>query len=154
MAFAAEVFSAGQGGHAVLVPPGEAAALSSKRPAVIATVNGTHYRTRLMVYGGKSYLGLRQSLLRQLGVGVGDRVQVELREDPEPPAAVADQTGGELLQPPELSEALAADPAVRTAYDALPDPHRIEYARWVAGGDQSAVRAERATRIVRRLRRT
>ena len=67
MAFSAEVLSAGQGGgHAVVVPKEVAAAFGSKRPPVVAHVNGVEYRSRLMVYGGQSYLGLRKDLLRQL----------------------------------------------------------------------------------------
>src|SRR4029450_3153517 len=72
MAFTAEVLSAGQGGgHAVVVPKEVAAAFSGKRPQVLAHVNGVEYRSRLMVYGGQSYLGLRKDLLRQLQVEAG-----------------------------------------------------------------------------------
>ena len=75
MSFSAEVLSAGQGGgHALVVPKEVAAQFSSKRPAVVALVNGVEYRSRLAVYGGHSYLGLRKDLLRRLEVGVGDVV--------------------------------------------------------------------------------
>jgi hypothetical protein len=83
MAFTAEVISAGPGGggHAVVVPKEVATTFTSKRPPVLAQVNGVEYRSRLMVYGGKSYLGLRKDLLRELGVDVGDQVEIELAED-------------------------------------------------------------------------
>ena len=85
--FTAEVLSAGQGGHAVVVPKEIAATFSSKRPPVIAQVNGVEYRSRLMVYGGTCYLGLRKDLLRQIQRGPGEPVEIALVEDTEPPPA-------------------------------------------------------------------
>src|SRR4030095_10040144 len=82
MAFTAEVLSAGQGGgHAVVVPQELAAAFSGKPPHVLAHGNGVEYHSRLMVYGGQSYLGLRKDLLRQLQVAAGDQGAVELPAD-------------------------------------------------------------------------
>jgi hypothetical protein len=141
--FSAEVLSAGQGGgHAVLVPKEIAAAFSSKRPHVLAQVNGVEYRSRLMVYGGKSYLGLRKDLLRQLGVGVGDSVQVELVEDHEERVVV---------EPPELTKALADNPTAMAAYARLPFTHRNEYARWIDEGKKPETRADRVAKTIKRL---
>lgn len=142
MAFSAEVLSAGQGGHAALVPPEVAAIFSTKRPTVVATVNGTEYRSRLMVYGGKTYLGLRKDLLRKIGAGAGDTVQIELTEDREERV---------VTEPPELLEALAASPEARKAYDALAYSHRLEYARWIGEGKQPETRAIRTAKTIRRL---
>ncbi len=142
MAFSAEVLSTGQGGHAALVPADIAATFSSKRPAVVATVNGTEYKSRLMVYGGKSYLGLRKELLRQIGAGAGDTVDIELVED---------HVERVVTEPPELLEALAANPDARVAYDALPYTHRLEYARWISEGKQVETRATRTAKTIRRL---
>jgi Bacteriocin-protection, YdeI or OmpD-Associated/Domain of unknown function (DUF1905) len=142
MAFSAEVLSAGQGGHAALVPPEVAAIFSTKRPNVVATVNGTEYRSRLMVYGGKTYLGLRKDLLRRIGAGAGDTVQIELTEDREERV---------VTEPPELLEALAANPEARKAYDSLAYSHRLEYARWIGEGKQSETRATRTAKTIRRL---
>ena len=119
MAFSAEVLSMGQGGgHALVVPKEVAAMFSSKRPPVLAHVNGVEYRSRLAVYGGQSYLGLRKDLLRQLGVGVGDLVEVELVEDHQERVVV---------EPPELTAALAENPAAKASVRpaALHPPQRI-----------------------------
>ena len=142
MAFSAEVLSAGQGGHAALIPPEVAAIFPTKRPAVVATVNGTEYRSRLMVYGGKTYLGLRKDLLRKIGAGAGDTVQIELTEDHQERI---------VTEPPELLEALAANPEARKAYDALAYTHRMEYARWIGEGKQPETRASRTAKTIRRL---
>jgi hypothetical protein len=143
MAFTGEVLSAGQGGgHAVAVPKEVAAAFSNKRPQVLAHVNGVEYRSRLMVYGGQSYLGLRKDLLRQLEVEAGDRVQIELVEDHEERIVV---------EPPELTQALADDPAAQVAYQKLPFTHRNEYARWIDEGKKPETRADRVAKTIKRL---
>src|SRR5215216_5521394 len=143
MAFSAEVLAVGQGGgHALVVPKEVAATFSSKRPPVVAHVNGVEYRSRLAVYGGQSYLGLRKDLLRTLGVGVGDQVEIELGEDHEERVVV---------EPPELTQALAENPAAQAAYQKLPFTHRNEYARWIDEGKKPETRADRVAKTVKRL---
>jgi Bacteriocin-protection, YdeI or OmpD-Associated/Domain of unknown function (DUF1905) len=146
-AFTAEILSAGQGGHAVVVPKEVAAAFSVKRPAVLARVDGVEYRSRLAVYGGKSYLGLRKDLLRQIGRQAGDVVEISLQEDdPDPPPAAV-----EVTEPPEMLAALAENPAAQAAYQALPPSHRREYAKWIGEAKQADTRAERVGKMVKRL---
>jgi antitoxin component of MazEF toxin-antitoxin module len=143
MAFSAEVLSMGQGGgHAVVVPKEVAQTFSSKRPPVLAHVNGVEYRSRLAVYGGRSYLGLRKDLLRQLGVATGDQVKIELIEDHEERV---------VLEPPELTQALADNPAAKAAYERLLFTHRNEYARWIDEGKKPETRADRVAKTIRRL---
>lgn len=143
MAFTAEILSAGQGGgHVVAVPKEIAAAFSGKRPQVLAHVNGVEYRSRLMVYGGQSYLGLRKDLLRQLQVAAGDQVQIELVEDFQERV---------VIEPPELTEALAQNQAAQAAYQKLPFTHRNEYARWIDEGKKPETRADRVAKTIKRL---
>jgi Bacteriocin-protection, YdeI or OmpD-Associated/Domain of unknown function (DUF1905) len=141
--FSAEVLSMGQGGgHALVVPKEVAATFGSKRPPVVAHVNGVEYRSRLAVYGGQSYLGLRKDLLKRLAVGTGDVVQVELAEDHQERVVV---------EPPELTAALAEDPAAKAAYERLPFTHRNEYARWIDEGKKPETRADRVGKTIKRL---
>ena len=143
MSFSAEVLSAGQGGgHALVVPKEVAAQFGSKRPAVVALINGVEYRSRLAVYGGQSYLGLRKDLLRRLEVEVGDVVEVELVEDHQERVVV---------DPPELTAALGEHPAAKAAYEQLPYSHRTEYARWIEEGKKPETRADRVARTIKRL---
>ena len=143
MAFSAEVLSMGQGGgHALVVPKEVAAMFTSKRPLVLAHVNGVEYRSRLAVYGGQSYLGLRKDLLKQLGVGSGDPVDVELVEDNQERVVV---------EPAELTAAMAENPAAKAAYDQLPFTHRNEYARWIDEGKKPETRADRVAKTIKRL---
>jgi hypothetical protein len=148
--FSAEILAAGGGGHAVVVPKEVAAAFATKRPAVLARVDGVEYRSRLAVYSGKSYLGLRKDLLRQIDRQAGEVVEISLEEDQAevpPPAEVAEEVG----EPPELLAALDENPAVRAAYEALPPSHRREYARWIGEAKQVETRADRVAKMVRRL---
>jgi hypothetical protein len=146
VAFSAEILSAGGGGHAVVVPKQVAATFDTKRPAVLARVDGVEYRSRLAVYSGKSYLGLRKELLRQIGRQAGEVVEISLEEDlAEVPA------NAEVGEPPELLAALAKNAAVRAVYEALPPSHRREYAKWIAEANQAQTRAERVAKMVRRL---
>ena len=131
----------------MVVPKAIAAMFSSKRPPVLASVDGTEYRSRLMVYGGVSYLGLRKDLLRRIGRQAGDEVTIELVEEDEPPP----EAEAEVADPPELLAALAEDPAAETAYAALPPSHRREYARWIGEAKKPETRAERVARTMRRL---
>ena len=143
MAFSTEVLSMGQGGgHAVVVPKEVAATFSSKRPPVLAHVNGVEYRSRLAVYGGRSYLGLRNDLLRQLGVAAGDQVQIELIEDHQERVVV---------EPPELTAALSDNPPAKAAYEQLSFTHRNEYARWIDEGKKPETRADRVAKTIKRL---
>jgi hypothetical protein len=157
-AFSAEILSAGGGGHAVLVPKEVAARFATKRPAVLARVEGVEYHSRLAVYGGKSYLGLRKDLLRRIGRQAGDVVDISLEEDETPAPDRSEGSEGsepteppEPPEPPELLAALAENPAARAAYEALPPSHRREYARWIGETTQAATRAERVSKMLRRL---
>jgi len=142
MAFTAEVLAAQGGGHAVVVPKDVAATLSSKRPPVLAHINGVEYRSRLMVYGGQYYLGLRKDLLRQLDIRAGDQVDIDLAEDHQERVVV---------EPPELTQALADNPAAGAAYEKLPFTHRNEYARWIDEGKKPETRADRVAKTIKRL---
>lgn len=144
MKFSAEVSAAGGGGHAVRVPPEVALTFDSRRPAVLALVNGVEYRSRLMVYGGKTYLGLRRELLRRLGVSAGGQVEIELSE------AVAAEEPALVEEPAKLTEALAENSEARTAYAALTDADRAEYARWI-GSVEPPEQDQRVARLLRRL---
>jgi antitoxin component of MazEF toxin-antitoxin module len=147
--FSAEVHSAGRGGRAVVVPAEVTAALSSRKVAVRALVNGVEHRSRLAVHAGRTYLGLPAALLRQLGVGAGDTVEVDLEEQPEPvPAAEP-----EVAEAAELTAMLDGDPVARAGWSALSPAAQQEYHRWVAGTDEPAARSARVARLRHRLLR-
>lgn len=53
--------------------------------------------------------------------------------------------------PVELRAALAASPAARRAFDAMPPSHRREYATWVGEAKKPETRARRAAEAVKRI---
>jgi uncharacterized protein YdeI (YjbR/CyaY-like superfamily) len=54
--------------------------------------------------------------------------------------------------PPALDAALAADPAARAAFDALPPSHRKQYLWWIASAKRDETRARRVARSLELVR--
>ena len=71
-----------------------------------------------------------------MGLRVGDDVTVSVETDDTP--RVVDV-------PPELTAALAENPAAGAAFAALSPSHRREYAQWVGDGKRAETRVRRAT---------
>jgi hypothetical protein len=140
--FSGTVEPARGGGHFVVVPFDVKAEFGEARPPVRGTVNGVALRTRLMVYGGVTYLGLRNDFLAETGLDLGDAVDVELERDDAP---------REVELPPELEAALA-DAQVRAAFEKLSFTHRREYAEWVAEAKRAETRERRVAQTVEKLR--
>ncbi len=136
------IVAAAGGGSRVEVPFDVRAEFGEARPPVVGSVGGVEYRSRLMVYGGRSYLGLTKALRSQAGVEVGDTVEVELRRDDAP---------REVAVPAELEAALAAAPQARARFDELSFTHRREYAQWIDQATRDETRARRASKAVERL---
>ena len=70
-----------------------------------------------------------------MGLRVGDDVTVSVETDDTP--RVVDV-------PPELTAALAENPAAGAAFAALSPSHRREYAQWVGDGKRADTRVRRA----------
>jgi bacteriocin resistance YdeI/OmpD-like protein/uncharacterized protein DUF1905 len=124
------------------VPFDAKAEYGSARAPVRCTINGVEYRSRLSVYGGTTYLGLRRDVRDAAGVSVGDELQVTMELDDEP---------REVEMAPALAAALAGDDAARGAYDSLSFTHRKEYARWIAEAKRQETRERRVRRAIEML---
>jgi hypothetical protein len=140
--FSAPMQRANGAGRWVEIPAAIAAMLPQKRSPVLAAVNGHPYRSRVAVYGGRSYLGLRAELRTAAGIEVGDMLDIELVIDTEP--RVVDE-------PDELRMALDESAPARTCYDTLSYTHRREYAQWVGAAKRPETRVRRAVRAVEML---
>ncbi len=55
-----------------------------RAPVVVTVAGGEPFRTRVMVYGGISWLGVRKAQQEAFGVGLGDRVVVTVERDDAP----------------------------------------------------------------------
>ena len=129
--------AAGEGGRWLVVPFDARAVFGAARPPVRGTVNGVAFRGRLAVYGDVTVLGLRREIRAAAGIDVGDPVDVVLELDDEPRTVDG---------PAELEAALAGEPHLRAAYDALSFSHRREYAEWIGEAKRPETRVRRAER--------
>ena len=79
--FTGTLLEAGGGGHAIELPFDAREEFGAARPRVRGSVNGTPLSTRLAVYGGRGYLGVRKETMRAAGIAPGDAVAVVLELD-------------------------------------------------------------------------
>jgi hypothetical protein len=131
------------GGRAIVVPFDVREAFGEARPPVRGSVNGVPFRSRLMVYDGVTYLGLRNEIREAANIEPGLDITVELARDDAP---------REVHVPPELAAALKDESLARERFEHLAFTHRGEYAEWVGGGKRAETRARRAERAVGMLR--
>ena len=140
--------------HTVLTGRGPAAAIllsdeqvatfgAGKAFPVAITIGGRTARLRLARMGGENLIGFSKAVRADLGVDIGQEVDAVIRLDS------AERT---VDVPPALSEALDAEPALRTAFDALSFSVRKEHARAVAEAKQPATRERRIAKILDGLR--
>lgn len=135
----------GSGPHAAIVLTDEQVESfgAGKAFPVSVTIGGRTARLRLARMGGKNLIGLSKAVRADLGVEAEQEVDAVITVDG------AERT---VDVPPGLAEALDADPALRTAFDALSYTNRKEHARSVAEAKQDATRERRLTKIIESLR--
>ena len=138
------VIREGRGGGAyVEVPFDVKAVFGSGRPRVRATFDAAPadpYRGSLAPMGGSRHvLGVVKAVRAAIGKDPGDTVRVELWPDTEP---------REVVVPGDLDDALRADAAAHSAFDALSHTHRKEYVRWIEEAKRPRTRERRVTKTV------
>jgi hypothetical protein len=101
------------------------------------------FPTRVMVYSGVPWIGLRKEQVTEMGVAVGEPVQVRVEFDDAP---------REVDVPAELAAALQADPEAAAAFEKLAFTHRKEWARWVSEAKREPTRKDRVAKTVERLK--
>ena len=145
-AFDAEIRATGRGSHAIVVPRAVVAEVGSRRVRV--RIGPETFEATLGTYGGRTFLGLRKTVLTALGAGAGDEVHVELE-----PGTQAEEPEAEAspLTCAELDQALTTDPPLRQAWQNLHEGHRAEYGRWISAADDPDSRRARIARLRHRL---
>ncbi len=127
---------------AVVLPADVAAGLGGRaRIPVAGTINGVPFRGSTMPMGdGRHCVGFRkETRARAGGVEVGDSVAIEIGRDDAPRTVEV---------PDDLAAALAAEPGVRAAFDAMSYTHRREWAEAVDGAKRPETRARRIAQAV------
>lgn len=140
--------------HATLEPRGPAGAIvltdeqvaalgGTRTPPVRVTVDGVTVQARVGRMGGENLLGFSKKLRAELGVEIGQSLDVEITGDTQPRTV-------EL--PPALADALTTDPAARASFDALAPSHRKEFARWVGEAKREQTTLSRVEQTLQMLR--
>jgi hypothetical protein len=112
------------------------------RPAVKLTVFGETFRTRVMVYGGKSYLGLWKAVLERQKLRGGETLEVTLEPDGRPRT---------VTPPKELAAALKKNAAARAGWDAMSFTHKREWAEAIADAKKPETRERRLAQAIEAL---
>ncbi|CAN7501557.1 YdeI/OmpD-associated family protein [Knoellia sp. LjRoot47] len=110
---------------------------------VTVTIGGHVLHLRLARMGGESLVGLSKAARAEAGVEIGDTVTF----------SIAAETAPRTVDVPEdLTAALAADPAVAEAFEAMAYSHRKEYVRWVSEAKREQTRSDRIAKTVEMVR--
>jgi hypothetical protein len=112
------------------------------RPKVVATINGYAWRTSIARMGGEYWLGVSSANRSGAGVEAGQVLDVEVTLD----------TGvREVEVPPDLAEALAADPAAKAFWDGLSYSNKRYHVEQITGAKTESTRERRVAKSVQVL---
>ena len=141
--FRTEIRSNGKTAAGIAVPPEVVERLGQgKRPPVTVTIAGHSYRSSVAVMGGEFLVGVSVENRRLAGVEAGDVVDVRLELDTEP---------RDVVVPPDLASALAADPAAATAFEKLSYSNRMRQVLGVEDAKTAETRQRRIAKTVATL---
>ncbi|WP_130177359.1 YdeI/OmpD-associated family protein [Cryobacterium sp. SO1] len=115
-----------------------------KRHAITVTLNGHSYRSSVAPYRGKYMIALSAENRTKAGVAGGDEVDVTIELDDQPRT---------VDEPEALRVALAADPAARTAFDALSYSNQRRHVLAIEGAKSDATRQRRLDVVLAELQR-
>lgn len=128
------------------IPPEIIASLgTSKKPAVLVTLNGYTYRNTVAVMGGKFMVGVSAEHREAAGVKAGDTLDITLELDTAP---------RNVELPNDLAAALAAVAGARAAFDASSPSKRKEFVRQVEDAKTEETRARRIATVVSKVSET
>ena len=143
LSFTAIVEPRGPAGAVVLTDDQVAELGGTKTPPVRVTVNGVTVLARVGRMGGENLLGFSKKLRADLGIEIGQCIDIAIQRDEQPRAV-------EL--PPALAVALAADTTAKATFEALAPTHQKEFARWVGEAKREETQAKRVERSLQMLR--
>ena len=142
--FRAVIENAGDGGAYVYVPLDVENTFGKKRLKIKATIDGEPYHGTLVRMGGPQHILLVLKEIRErIGKSFGDEVAIEFEEDLD---------SRKLDVPPDLQQALDADPAALTYFDRLSYSHQKEYIRWITDAKRDQTRQKRIQQTIDMLK--
>jgi len=144
MAFRTRLKSEESGELALIEVPGDVREVFGKaRPPVVAKLGKYAFRTTVMVYGGKSYIGARKSHREAGKLEPGKTIDVVIELDDAPRT---------VTPPKELAAAMKKDAKARAAWDALSFTHQREHAEAIEGAKKPETRAARVAKTIAMLK--
>jgi hypothetical protein len=114
-----------------------------KRVPVVVTVNGYTFRNTTAFMGGQYLVGVSAAHRAASGLKGGDEIEVTLEVDDAPRVVEV---------PPELAEALAADPVAAAAWQKLSYSHQRQHAEPIADAKAPETKARRVEKTLEILR--
>jgi hypothetical protein len=114
-----------------------------KRVPVVVTVNGYTFRNTTAFMGGKYLVGVSAAHREASGLKGGDEIEVTLEVDDAPRVVEV---------PPELAEALAADPVAAEAWQKLSYSHQRQHAEPIVDAKSPDTKARRVEKTIGMLR--
>lgn len=142
MKFQARVIPSGNG-TAVEIPAQVMESLGPEpRPLILVTINGHSWRSRVALKHGKALAGISSANRSASGIAEGDLVEVDLELDTEP--RVVDE-------PPDLAQALDANPQARAVFDQLAYGLKRKHVTHIEGAKTSETRQRRIAKLVETL---
>ena len=125
----------------IVVPDAVVAELGAgKRPLVKVTINGSYsFVYTIAVMGGRNMIGFSSAHRTASGLRGGEEVEIELELETAP---------REVDMPPELTAALAADPAAAAAFEKLSFTFRKEHARSITEAKAEETKQRRLEKIL------
>jgi hypothetical protein len=142
--FTAVIQNAGGGGAFVEVPFDVEKNYGSKKPKVMAMIEGVPYRGTLVRMGTECHLLLiLKGIREQIGKTFGDEITITVEPDTEPRV---------LDVPDDLTKALESDKEARVFFDKLSYTHQKEYVTWINGAKKEETRQNRLTKTIEMLK--
>jgi hypothetical protein len=135
----------GPGATVALIPMEHVPALGGmKQKRAFGWVNGVEFMTATFPYKGEGlWVGVPKATRVAAGLVVGDRCTMEL---------MLDETPRTVQVPPDLEAALAAEPALKTAFEKLSFSRARELADPISEAKKPETRAARLEKALTRLR--
>jgi Bacteriocin-protection, YdeI or OmpD-Associated/Domain of unknown function (DUF1905) len=142
--FRSTVHLGGKTATGIEVPPEVVDGLgSSKRPAVVVTIEDYTYRSSIAPRGGIFMLPVSAEVRAGAGIAAGDVVDVEVELDTEP---------REVTVPPDFAAALDADSAARELFDGLSYSNKLRHVLSIEDAKTDETRRRRIDKLVSGLR--
>lgn len=141
--FTATIQDAGEGGAFVEVPFDVEAAFGSKRPKIVATIDGVPYRGSLVRMGGdKHILIVLKKIREQIGKSFSDEVTVIIGADTEPRVVKV---------PDDLAAAFKTEAKAKAYFEKLSYTHQREYVNWIQDAKRDETRRRRIAKAIEML---